>query len=185
MVTLFKFYACSNFPNHIILQHTRPWQIWQKWCFDCPKFVRIILVGLPQQSEQTYITYTQNISYIFHDFSSFGFVALVVLCVLYVHSSEINCLCLMKWPSETLQNLPYISGITKTHTLYGFRIPKVCANIDISKSRSFLFLMSVCICVIYFVRPKEEARKWKQQNFLPLMVLGGLRVLQNVALIYM
>ena len=90
LVTLFKFYACSNFPNHIILQHTRPWQIWQKWCFDCPKFVRIILVGLPQQSEQTYITYTQNISYIFHDFSSFGFVALVVLCVLYVHSSEIQ-----------------------------------------------------------------------------------------------
>ena len=130
---------------------------------------------MPQQSEQTYITYTQNISYIFHDFSSFGFVALVVLCVLYVHSSEINCLCLMKWPSETLQNLPYISGITKTHTLYGFRIPKVCANIDISKSRNFLFLMSVCICVIYFVRPKEEARKWKQQNFLPLMVLGGAK----------
>ena len=32
---------------------------------------------------------------------------------IYIYSSEIRCLCLMKWPSETLQNLPYFWN-TKT-----------------------------------------------------------------------
>ena len=29
------------------------------------------------------------------------------LFLMWRHSSEIRCFCLMKWPSETLQNLPY------------------------------------------------------------------------------
>ena len=33
------------------------------------------------------------------------------------HSSEIRCLCFMKWPSKTLQNLPYVWN-TKTHMFF-------------------------------------------------------------------
>ena len=35
------------------------------------------------------------------------------------HSSEIRGLCLMKWPGETLQNLPYLINM-KTQSLFRF-----------------------------------------------------------------
>ena len=37
--------------------------------------------------------------------------------VVWSYSSEIRVLCLMKWPSETLQNLPYFWN-TKTHAIH-------------------------------------------------------------------
>ena len=40
-----------------------------------------------------------------------------IACWLATHSSEIRGLCLMKWPSEMLQNLPYFWN-TKSHIVF-------------------------------------------------------------------
>ena len=42
-----------------------------------------------------------------------------VYCVVADHSSEIGSLCLMKWPSQTLQSLPYFWN-TKSHVDFHF-----------------------------------------------------------------
>ena len=46
-------------------------------------------------------------------FSDYYNICILLIC----HSSEIRGLCLMKWPSETLQNLPYFWNM-KTHVVF-------------------------------------------------------------------
>ena len=70
------------------------------------------------------------------------------------HSSEIRGLCLMKWPSKMLQNLPFFIYIQK---------PKV----DFSFRATFFFpLMNALVYVDITLEEKLRTTKWKMKNLL-------------------
>ena len=71
------------------------------------------------------------------------------LHIIIYHSSEIRCLCWMKWPGETLQNLPYCIYIyEKQKLLFQFFI-----------SRYFIFPLALMNALVYVEAQNEKREK--------------------------
>ena len=84
---------------------------WCKYIFSIQNLIRNVSILHPQK-------YLVEFCCVHHQLQCYEF---GLFSLLKLHSSEIRGLCLMKWPSERLQNLPYFWN-TKTHVVFSFFI---------------------------------------------------------------